>query len=278
MGSPNLSLCSAQSLKILGEKVSEISLNRDTVSEVLRCFLTAHGAGAELCEGLRTKPFQALPPERKAAILVFLVNELNSSALIIRWGWVAGGTKILPSWILERIPLPWILQRILLPSRSCPLQPPPSRVPAARSTRPWRTCPTTGRTSGSSRADSAGWWGRGSTCGLSAFPSAPGARGVTGCLGGRGVGRGTGAQHLHLCPGRLKVALAKKTGRPESEITGLEDGRRRRSSRLTEDAGLEMEEEEETRGRKSRREEEVGCSGLCRGGGGGGATSGGSLP
>lgn len=80
---PDTSL-SPQSLKILGEKVSEISLNRDTVSEVLRCFLTAHGAEAELCTGLRTKPFQALLPERKAAILAFLVNELNSSARIIR--------------------------------------------------------------------------------------------------------------------------------------------------------------------------------------------------
>lgn len=83
--------------------MSEISLNRDTVSEILRCFLTAHGAGAELCEALRTKPFQALPPERKAAILVFLVNELNSSALIIRWGWVRG-TKIRWFWRLERVP------------------------------------------------------------------------------------------------------------------------------------------------------------------------------
>lgn len=73
--------------------------------------------------------------------------------------------------------------------------------------------------------------------------------------------RGAAGQRFHPCSGRLKVALAKKTGRPESEITGLEDGRRRRSSRLTEDVGLEMEEEEETRGRKSRREEEVGCSG-----------------
>ncbi|NWX20524.1 BAZ2A protein, partial [Aegotheles bennettii] len=72
-----------QSLKILGEKVSEINLNRDTVSEILRCFLTAYGAGEDLCEGLRTKPFQALPPEKKASILAFLVNELNSSALII---------------------------------------------------------------------------------------------------------------------------------------------------------------------------------------------------
>ncbi|NXA69635.1 BAZ2A protein, partial [Mohoua ochrocephala] len=155
------------SLKILGEKVSEISLNRDTVSEVLRCFLTAHGAGAELCEGLRTKPFQALPPERKAAILVFLVNELNSSALII-----SEIDKTLENMSNYR-KNKWIIEGRLR---------------------------------------------------------------------------------------RLKVALAKKTGRPESEITGLEDGRRRRSSRLTEDAGLEMEEEEETRGRRSRREEEADTS------------------
>uniref|UniRef100_A0A8C3QF02 Bromodomain adjacent to zinc finger domain 2A n=1 Tax=Cyanoderma ruficeps TaxID=181631 RepID=A0A8C3QF02_9PASS len=156
-----------QSLKILGEKVSEISLNRDTVSEVLRCFLTAHGAGAELCEGLRTKPFQALPPERKAAILVFLVNELNSSALIISE--IDKTLENMSSYRKNK----WIIEGRLR---------------------------------------------------------------------------------------RLKVALAKKTGRPESEITGLEDGRRRRSSRLTEDTGLEMEEEEETRGRRSRREEEADTS------------------
>nr|XP_041567487.1 bromodomain adjacent to zinc finger domain protein 2A isoform X1 [Taeniopygia guttata]XP_041567488.1 bromodomain adjacent to zinc finger domain protein 2A isoform X1 [Taeniopygia guttata]XP_041567489.1 bromodomain adjacent to zinc finger domain protein 2A isoform X1 [Taeniopygia guttata] len=155
-----------QSLKILGEKVSEISLNRDTVSEVLRCFLTAHGAGAELCEGLRTKPFQALPPERKAAILVFLINELNSSALIVSE--IDRTLENMSSYRKNK----WIIEGRLR---------------------------------------------------------------------------------------RLKVALAKKTGRPESEITGLEDGRRRRSSRLTEDVGLEMEEEE-TRGRRSRREEEVDTS------------------
>ena len=60
-----------------------------------------------------------------------------------------------------------------------------------------------------------------------------------------------------LCPIRLKVALAKKTGRPESELMALEDGRRRRSSRLCEEPGLELEEEEEGRGRRSRRDEEV---------------------
>ncbi|KAM6039080.1 LOW QUALITY PROTEIN: bromodomain adjacent to zinc finger domain protein 2A [Chlamydotis macqueenii] len=156
-----------QSLKILGEKVSEISLNRDTVSEILRCFLTAYGAGEELCDGLRTKPFQALPPERKAAILAFLVNELNSSARIISE--IDKTLENMSSYRKNK----WIIEGRLR---------------------------------------------------------------------------------------RLKVALAKKTGRPESEITGLEDGRRRRSSRLTEEPGLEMEEEEESRGRRSRREEEADTS------------------
>ncbi|NXN51762.1 BAZ2A protein, partial [Rynchops niger] len=151
-----------QSLKILGEKVSEISLNRDTVSEILRCFLMAYGAGEDLCDGLRTKPFQALPPEKKAAILAFLVNELNSSALIINE--IDKTLENMSNYRKNK----WIIEGRLR---------------------------------------------------------------------------------------RLKVALAKKTGRPESEITGLEDGRRRRSSRLTEETGLEMEEEEESRGRKSRREE-----------------------
>lgn len=232
--------------------MSEISLNRDTVSEVLRCFLTAHGAGAELCEGLRTKPFQALPPERKAAILVFLVNELNSSALIVRWG---HGNPLILGGGVGSGPIPGAAR---YSHTLCPV------LCAVRSTRPWRTCPTTGRTSGSSRADSAGRWGRGFICSLSTFP--PPLVLIR--------SRGTGTQHLHLCPGRLKVALAKKTGRPESEITGLEDGRRRRSSRLTEDTGLEMEEEEETRGRRSRREEEVGHPRLCWVGKGGDGTSG----
>uniref|UniRef100_A0A8B9CM05 Bromodomain adjacent to zinc finger domain 2A n=1 Tax=Anser brachyrhynchus TaxID=132585 RepID=A0A8B9CM05_9AVES len=156
-----------QSLKILGEKVSEISLNRDTVSEVLRCFLTAYGAEDELCEGLRTKPFQALPPDKKAAILAFLVNELNSSTLIIN-----EIDKTLESMANYR-KSKWIIEGRLR---------------------------------------------------------------------------------------RLKVALAKKTGRPESEITGLDDGRRRRSSRLTEEPSLELEEEEESRGRKSRRDEEADTS------------------
>ncbi|XP_069086786.1 bromodomain adjacent to zinc finger domain protein 2A isoform X1 [Pleurodeles waltl] len=73
----------SQSLKILGEKISEIELNRDTVSEVLRIFMEIYGADLEICNSLRSKPFQAHPPETKAAILAFLVNELNGSATII---------------------------------------------------------------------------------------------------------------------------------------------------------------------------------------------------
>ncbi|XP_032146350.1 bromodomain adjacent to zinc finger domain protein 2A isoform X4 [Sapajus apella] len=72
-----------QSLKILGEKVSDIPLTRDNVSEILRCFLMAYGVEPALCDRLRTQPFQAQPPQQKAAVLAFLVHELNGSTLII---------------------------------------------------------------------------------------------------------------------------------------------------------------------------------------------------
>ncbi|XP_060051114.1 bromodomain adjacent to zinc finger domain protein 2A isoform X3 [Erinaceus europaeus] len=72
-----------QSLKILGEKLSEIPLTRENVSEILRCFLMAYGVEPALCDSLRTQPFQAQPPQQKAAVLAFLVHELNGSSLII---------------------------------------------------------------------------------------------------------------------------------------------------------------------------------------------------
>uniref|UniRef100_F6T5B1 Bromodomain adjacent to zinc finger domain 2A n=2 Tax=Xenopus tropicalis TaxID=8364 RepID=F6T5B1_XENTR len=72
-----------QSLKILGEKVSEIGLNRENVSEPLRLFLESYGGDIELCDSLRSHPFQAHAPHVKAKILAFLVNELNASSLII---------------------------------------------------------------------------------------------------------------------------------------------------------------------------------------------------
>ncbi|XP_074536838.1 bromodomain adjacent to zinc finger domain protein 2A isoform X2 [Halichoeres trimaculatus] len=71
-----------QSVKILGDKLVELELTRSTVSEVLRIFLDAHGYDTEVCNTLRTKTFHALPPDTKAAILGFLVDELNSSNIV----------------------------------------------------------------------------------------------------------------------------------------------------------------------------------------------------
>ncbi|XP_041801441.1 bromodomain adjacent to zinc finger domain protein 2A isoform X2 [Chelmon rostratus] len=71
-----------QSVKILGDKLVELELTRSTVSEVLRIFMEAHGYDTEVCNTMRTKTFHALPPDTKAAILGFLVEELNSSNIV----------------------------------------------------------------------------------------------------------------------------------------------------------------------------------------------------
>lgn len=76
------SLSSLQSVKILGDKLVELQLTRSTVSEVLRIFLESHGYDTEVCNTLRTKTFHSLPPDSKAAILGFLVEELNSSNVV----------------------------------------------------------------------------------------------------------------------------------------------------------------------------------------------------
>ncbi|XP_036157385.1 bromodomain adjacent to zinc finger domain protein 2A isoform X3 [Myotis myotis] len=159
-----------QSLKILGEKLSEIPLTRDNVSEILRCFLMAYGVEPVLCERLRTQPFQAQPPQQKAAVLAFLVHELNGSTLIIN-----EIDKTLESMSNYR-KNKWIVEGRLR---------------------------------------------------------------------------------------RLKTALAKRTGRTEVEMQGLEEGLgRRRSSRIMEEtSGMEEEEEEEStaavHGRRGRRDGEV---------------------
>ncbi|XP_039072744.1 bromodomain adjacent to zinc finger domain protein 2A isoform X3 [Hyaena hyaena] len=159
-----------QSLKILGEKVSEIPLTRDNVSEILRCFLMAYGVEPALCDSLRTQPFQAQPPQQKAAVLAFLVHELNGSTLIINE--IDKTLESMSSYRKNK----WIVEGRLR---------------------------------------------------------------------------------------RLKTALAKRTGRPEIEMQGPEEGLgRRRSSRIMEEtSGMEEEEEEETvatlHGRRGRRDGEV---------------------
>ncbi|XP_032204559.1 bromodomain adjacent to zinc finger domain protein 2A isoform X4 [Mustela erminea] len=159
-----------QSLKILGEKVSEIPLTRDNVSEILRCFLMAYGVEPALCDSLRTQPFQAQPPQQKAAVLAFLVHELNGSTLIINE--IDKTLESMSSYRKNK----WIVEGRLR---------------------------------------------------------------------------------------RLKTALAKRTGRPEVEMQGPEEGLgRRRSSRIMEEtSGMEEDDEEETvatvHGRRGRRDGEV---------------------
>lgn len=62
----------------------DLELTRSTVSEGLRIFLESHGYETEVCNTLRTKMFHALPPDTKAAILGFLVEELNGSNIVTR--------------------------------------------------------------------------------------------------------------------------------------------------------------------------------------------------
>ncbi|XP_061591750.1 bromodomain adjacent to zinc finger domain protein 2A [Cololabis saira] len=71
-----------QSVKILGEKLVELELTRNTVSEALRIFLESYGYDTEVCNTLRTKTFHALSPDTKASILGFLVEELNGSNIV----------------------------------------------------------------------------------------------------------------------------------------------------------------------------------------------------
>ncbi|KAK7128516.1 hypothetical protein R3I94_016931 [Phoxinus phoxinus] len=73
-----------QSVKILGEKLVDLELSHNTVSEVLRIFLEAHGFELEVCNSLRTKSFQTLKADVKASILAFLVEELNGSNIVTR--------------------------------------------------------------------------------------------------------------------------------------------------------------------------------------------------
>ncbi|XP_029450688.1 bromodomain adjacent to zinc finger domain protein 2A isoform X2 [Rhinatrema bivittatum] len=150
-----------QSLKILGERISEIGLNRDSVSEVLRIFLEAYGADLQLCDSLRSKPFQAHPPDTKATILAFLVGELNSSAIIINE--IDKSLENMSNYRKNK----WIIEGKLR---------------------------------------------------------------------------------------RLKFALAKKMGRPESEVTGLAEGQLRRSSRILEEDDDAEPEKEESWARKFRKD------------------------
>lgn len=67
--------------------MTSVHINRDNVSEILQIYMSAQSEQTELAAlalSLRTKAFQAHSPSQKASILVFLVNELCCSKVVIR--------------------------------------------------------------------------------------------------------------------------------------------------------------------------------------------------
>ncbi|KAG5836040.1 hypothetical protein ANANG_G00250390 [Anguilla anguilla] len=75
---------SYQSVKILGERLGDVELNPSSVSEGLRIFLESRGFEPAACASLCTRPFQAHSPDAKAAMLAFLVGELNDSGIVTK--------------------------------------------------------------------------------------------------------------------------------------------------------------------------------------------------
>ncbi|XP_051867496.1 bromodomain adjacent to zinc finger domain protein 2B isoform X4 [Pristis pectinata] len=67
----------------LGDHVTNVRINKDTVSEILQIYMEAHNGQTELTESLNTKPFQAHTPVQKASVLAFLVNELACSKVVV---------------------------------------------------------------------------------------------------------------------------------------------------------------------------------------------------
>ncbi|XP_070831693.1 bromodomain adjacent to zinc finger domain protein 2B isoform X2 [Chaetodon trifascialis] len=70
----------------LGEHLTNVGINRDNVSEILRIYMKGHCEQTELAAlalSLRTKAFQAHSPSQKASMLAFLVNELCCSKAVI---------------------------------------------------------------------------------------------------------------------------------------------------------------------------------------------------
>uniref|UniRef100_A0A674EW02 Bromodomain adjacent to zinc finger domain 2B n=1 Tax=Salmo trutta TaxID=8032 RepID=A0A674EW02_SALTR len=74
----------------LGDHVSNVVINRDNVSEVLRVYMEAHCGGTEMqtdlgevTASLKTKAFQAHTATQKASVLAFLVNELSCSKSVV---------------------------------------------------------------------------------------------------------------------------------------------------------------------------------------------------
>ncbi|CAM9630898.1 unnamed protein product [Lampetra planeri] len=67
---------------VLGCRLRDMELTRETLSEVLRIFLEARSFSAALVSSFRTKAFLAHTPSQKASVLAFLCDELLCSRTV----------------------------------------------------------------------------------------------------------------------------------------------------------------------------------------------------
>ncbi|XP_053278064.1 bromodomain adjacent to zinc finger domain protein 2B-like [Pleuronectes platessa] len=70
----------------LGQRLTDVEINRDNVSEILQIYMEAHcdqTKSAALALSLRTKAFQAHSPSQKASMLLFLCDDLCCSKAVI---------------------------------------------------------------------------------------------------------------------------------------------------------------------------------------------------
>ncbi|XP_078334663.1 bromodomain adjacent to zinc finger domain protein 2B-like isoform X10 [Crassostrea virginica] len=68
----------------LGQKIADVAINENVVSEILRIFIIArNGKPNEMSDWLSSKPLESLTTPQKASILAFLVNELTCGRHIV---------------------------------------------------------------------------------------------------------------------------------------------------------------------------------------------------
>jgi hypothetical protein len=74
-----------QAVTVSGYKLSELYISEGTLSEALRLFIKARmGKECDMSLMLRDRPFQCLSVTMKCDIVVFIVNELLCSRLVMK--------------------------------------------------------------------------------------------------------------------------------------------------------------------------------------------------
>lgn len=72
-----------EALTKLGQKIVDIDLNKNVISEVLRIFVVARNGGScQISDWLSEKPLKAFNPTQKSTVLEFLCNELLCGRLL----------------------------------------------------------------------------------------------------------------------------------------------------------------------------------------------------